>query len=147
MNGWYNTMGIGRVGGSAGVAVCVLVAVAAVAPGLAAPGAKGTTGGGQPIAPAPRPPPPPPPAPRRPRLRAGGGGAPPPADPPPGGGRPRSLPGDRPGPRVARGVRPPAIVGRSGLASRATAMHARGRAAIRAQPRRPSPSGGPCEAK
>ena len=48
MNGWYNTMGIGRVRGSAGVAVCVLAAAAAFAPGLAAQGAKEANGRGRP---------------------------------------------------------------------------------------------------
>ncbi len=48
MNGCYNTMGIGRVRGSAGVAVCVLAAAAAFAPGLAAQGAKEANGRGGP---------------------------------------------------------------------------------------------------
>jgi len=52
MNGCYNTMGIGRVRGSAGVAVCVLALGAAFAPGLAAQGAKETTGRGRSSAPA-----------------------------------------------------------------------------------------------
>ncbi len=52
MNGCYNTMGIGRVRGSAGVAVCVLAAAAAFAPGLAAQGAKEATGRGRPTPPA-----------------------------------------------------------------------------------------------
>ena len=48
MNGWYNTMGIGRVRGSAGVAGCVLAVAAAFAPGLAAQGAKEANGRGGP---------------------------------------------------------------------------------------------------
>jgi len=51
MNGWYNTMGIGRVRGSAGVTLCVLAAVAAFAPGLAAQGAKQANGRGRSSAP------------------------------------------------------------------------------------------------
>jgi len=50
MNGCYNTMGIGRVRGSAGIAGCVLVATAAFAPGLAAQGAKEATGRSRPSA-------------------------------------------------------------------------------------------------
>src|SRR5256712_12856645 len=50
MNGWYNTMGIGRVRGSAGVAGCVLAVAAAFAPGLAAQGAKEANGRGRPSA-------------------------------------------------------------------------------------------------
>src|SRR5205807_4625703 len=50
MNGWYNTMGIGRVRGSAGVAGCVLAVAAAFAPGLAAQGAKEANGRGRPNA-------------------------------------------------------------------------------------------------
>ena len=48
MNGWYNTMGIGRLRGSTGVGAWVLAAAAAFAPGLAAQGAKETTGRGRP---------------------------------------------------------------------------------------------------
>jgi hypothetical protein len=55
MNGWYNTMGIGRVRGSVGVAACVLAAAAALAPGLAAQGAKEANGRGRSIATAARP--------------------------------------------------------------------------------------------
>jgi hypothetical protein len=51
MNGWYNTMGIGRVRGSAGVTLCVLAAAAAFAPGLAAQGAKQANGRGRSSAP------------------------------------------------------------------------------------------------
>jgi hypothetical protein len=51
MNGCYNTMGIGRVRGSAGVTLCVLAAAAAFAPGLAAQGAKEANGRGRPSAP------------------------------------------------------------------------------------------------
>src|SRR5437867_6905717 len=50
MNGWYNTMGIGRVRGSAGVAACVLAVAVAFAPGLAAQGAKEANGRGRPSA-------------------------------------------------------------------------------------------------
>jgi hypothetical protein len=50
MNGCYNTMGIGRVRGSAGVTVCVLAAAAAFAPGLVAQGAKEANGRGRPSA-------------------------------------------------------------------------------------------------
>jgi len=50
MNGWYNTMGIRRVRGSAGVALCVLATAAAFAPGLAAQGAKEANGRGRPSA-------------------------------------------------------------------------------------------------
>src|SRR2546429_5719915 len=50
MNGCYNTMGIGRVRGSAGVAGCVLAVAAAFAPGLAAQGAKEANGRGRPSA-------------------------------------------------------------------------------------------------
>src|SRR5260370_32244961 len=50
MNGCYNTMGIGRVRGSAGVAGCVLAVAAAFAPGLAAQGAKEASGRGRPSA-------------------------------------------------------------------------------------------------
>ena len=50
MNGWYNTMGIGRVRGSAGIAGCVLAVAAAFAPGLAAQGAKEANGRGRPSA-------------------------------------------------------------------------------------------------
>src|SRR5256885_5734228 len=55
MNGCYNTMGIGRVRRSAGVAVCVLALGAAFVPGLTAQGAKETTGRGRAGAPAARP--------------------------------------------------------------------------------------------
>ena len=47
MTGCYNTMGIARGSRSAGVAVCVLAAAAAFAPGLAAQGAKEATGRGR----------------------------------------------------------------------------------------------------
>src|SRR5947209_7008342 len=50
MNGCYNTMGIDRVRGSAGVAACVLAVAAAFAPGLAAQGAKEANGRGRPSA-------------------------------------------------------------------------------------------------
>src|SRR5436190_19624580 len=50
MNGCYNTMGIDRVRGSAGVAGCVLAVAAAFAPGLAAQGAKEANGRGRPSA-------------------------------------------------------------------------------------------------
>src|SRR5712691_10019534 len=50
MNGCYNTMGIDRVRGSAGVAGCVLAVAAACAPGLAAQGAKEANGRGRPSA-------------------------------------------------------------------------------------------------
>jgi len=50
MNGWYNTMGIGRLRGSTGVGAWVLAAAAAFAPGLAAQGAKEATGRGRPSA-------------------------------------------------------------------------------------------------
>lgn len=50
MNGWYNTMAIGRGWGSAAVATCLLVAAVAFAPGLAAQGAKEATGRGRPRA-------------------------------------------------------------------------------------------------
>src|SRR2546426_8165474 len=50
MSGCYNTMGIDRVRGSAGVAACVLAVTAAFAPGLAAQGAKEANGRGRPSA-------------------------------------------------------------------------------------------------
>src|SRR2546428_7885374 len=50
MNGCYNTMGIDRVRGSAGVAACVLAVSAAFAPGLAAQGAQEANGRGRPSA-------------------------------------------------------------------------------------------------
>src|SRR2546426_10035024 len=50
MNGCYNTMGIDRVRGSAGVAGCVLAVAVAFAPGLAAQGAKEANGRGRPSA-------------------------------------------------------------------------------------------------
>src|SRR6266480_1831670 len=50
MNGWYNTMGNGRIRGFAGVAGCVLAVAAAFAPGLAAQGAKEANGRGRPSA-------------------------------------------------------------------------------------------------
>src|SRR5438046_9365020 len=50
MNGCYNTMGIDRVRGSAGVAGPVLAVAAAFAPGLAAQGAKEANGRGRPSA-------------------------------------------------------------------------------------------------
>src|SRR3989440_10927819 len=62
MNGCYNTMGIDRVRGSAGVAGCVLAVAAAFAPGLAAQGAKEGNGPGRPSATGAGPPSPPPPA-------------------------------------------------------------------------------------
>src|SRR3989442_14388942 len=46
MIGWYNTMGK-RVRGSAEVTACFLAAVVALAPGLAAQGAKEATGRGR----------------------------------------------------------------------------------------------------
>src|SRR5438093_4584864 len=50
MNGCYNTMGIDRVRGSAGVAGCVLAVAAAFAPGLAAQGAREANARGRPTA-------------------------------------------------------------------------------------------------
>src|SRR5258707_7573972 len=56
MKGCYNTMGNSRVRRSAGVAGCVLAAAAALAPGLAAQGAKEASGRGRPTATVARPP-------------------------------------------------------------------------------------------
>jgi len=56
MKGCYNTMGNGWVRRSAGVAGCVLAAAAALAPGLAAQGAKEASGRSRPTATVARPP-------------------------------------------------------------------------------------------